>query len=568
MVTISRSYANHCKIPINSHSSVKKNEIKQKVYNIATRFFRYILQNQHAIGIALWSYVSIEVGMAMSTLIPSEIVYDLESCENLVCQQWNKSIEDRNNFSSSIEFRCNSSLPNYQPFFFLENCLNDLCEYITTSGKNLNLCTDLFHQNSTNFNYEESGMTPELWNALCPKVHLRHLHPLKEIRSKYSCIENICNYYSIFNPVLDSTFIKFCENKNLEKLGKLVDRMQKLVHSLEKKIEEDDNWTRVSVVAGAIGGLIGIVGSIFSIALSVVAYKGQSMNANIRPIVIGLKNMVSPVTETISAVTAETSLLTGSSVDPISNLLGEVQELMQDVSEVISHLGYGSAAPAVTGIVGSALSGIGVAKVSGRSKGVALGEEIKAVGSKVVSTTASEILNTIRTSNGLTDRLKFKSIALQGQTFLLSNNSYQDGILQEYLNDFIFGPFKDSELTQVQGSRLKSSLEGWDKAYCYYQRPNILFCRFPLHRHLNDSGIIVPDHYMSIIAAKNIPGICYILLNELWCNWDKIFNIFFETENVHPQMGDCPWDQLALNIHEHKITAIGRCYNQTAGMKV
>jgi hypothetical protein len=273
----------------------------------------------------------------------------------------------------------------------------------------------------------------------------------------------------------------------------------------------------------------------------------------------------------------------------MDDLLSEVQDLMQDVSDVMSHVGYVRGVPETIGIVESGVAGIGlgtgvietgsvigkgvaggleIVKGSGRAAGT-LVKGIKGVISEVVNTTRSEILNTISTSSGLTNRMMFKSVVLKGQTFLLSNDTYKgEEILQEYLNDFIFGPFKDSELTQTQGNRLKSSLEIWDKAFCYYQRPNNLFCRCPLSRHENVSGIIIPDHYMSLIAAKNIPGICYILLNELWCNWDKIFNIFFQIENVHPQMGNCPWDQFALNVNEYQIRAIGRCYNQTAMMRV
>lgn len=612
MVTGSKFYPNPSKIPLHVYHSPKKSELKHKISNIAKNIFSYLHRNQHAIRAALWSYLFIEGGMAASALITAEVVYDLDSCQTMICQQWNNSIENRNKFTSNIGFRCNRGASNYEPFSFLEQCMLELCDYMKALGKDLFGCGHFLNTTNTDSDEQLQGIPSRLWKALCPKVHLRHNQPMKEITAINSCIQNICNYYSEFKMEVDKSIDNFCENKNLEKLHGLVDRMKKLVHELEKKIQQEDEWTRTNAIATLVTSILSIVGSVFAIGITIVTYKVQVKAANARPLLISLSNMLPSIAETTAAIRTENEANTveeAQHVDAMNAFISEAHHLVSDLSEIISHsISYEEEGSEVienlaseidTGLeeTGFAIIGTGLgADTIGVTGSVSLGEivlgGVDVINKNLIKTEGTDTEIDLRPVGGPSliagetiiggstvnfismPRSMLKSIYTPQHTSFISSNTYSqwEEVIREYVNDFIYGPFDDLNLTQVQGDRLKNSLENWNNSFCFYQRPNYLFCRYPFDRHRNDSGILIPEHHTRLIADKNLPGICYILLSELWCNWDKIFNLFFNLNNIHPSDESCASDKFFLNTTEkfdsYTVTAMGSCYKQTAMLKV
>lgn len=612
MVTTLRSYPNHHEIPLHFHTSSKKNEIKHKICNIARNIFSYLQRNQHAIRAGLWSYLFIEGGIAASALITAEVVYDLDSCQNMICQQWNNSIENRNKFSSSIEFRCNPTSPNYHPFSFLDKCMNELCDYMAAIGKDLIGCRHFFNNSDTDSHEEAQAIPSQLWKALCPKVHLRHHHPMKELTVINSCIHNICNYYAQFKTEATKIIINFCENKNLDRLNDLVDRMGKIVHELEKKAEQEDGWTRTNTIASLVTSLLSIIGAGFAIGITIVTYKVQVKTANVRPILLNLRNMFPPIIEAVAALREENEANTveeSQQIDAMNTFISEAQNLVCDLSEVITHsgsyeeMGEEAFETLKSGVelglseTGIAIVGTGlpVDKIGAAKTGISLGKSIlggiSIIEKNVMGTVKPNTEMDLNTAGGMSitpgesiiggstvnllslPRSMLKSIYTHQHTFFISNTTYYqwEKTLREYVNDFMYGPFDDLNLTQVQGDRLKNSLATWNDSFCFYQHQNYLFCRHPLERHINDSAILIPEHHTKLIADKNVPGICYILLSELWCNWDKIFNLFFNLKHVRPAHESCLWDKFSLNVDKsdsYTITAMGNCYNQTAIIKI
>lgn len=585
-------------------------QIQKKISQIGKRVFSYLARNQKAIAISLGSYVCIQAGVTAAELWDKIAIEDLENCQSMFCDQWNNSTENENNDFSFLEFRCNADHPNYHPFTFLENCIKDLCEYTRTLGQSLEGCVYPAIKNDELPQGEDSLLEPKLWKALCPTIHMRHFTPQKKLKAINSCIQNLCNYYHVFSLNVPKMVSQFCETANLDKLNHLVERMNKLMHKIENKLEENEFWDRTNSISSAVGGVLGVISSIIALGVTIVAYKAQIRNANIRPIVVNLRNMIPALSETTTSLRIENihnTPVQTEGANTLETLLSEVQGLTLELSEILDHtvsyreeaetvldssiVGEELGSNAMVGLGTGAIGGLGSLAISGVGtkviEGVGMGERgainsrievikkegleaLWKLGVSVIDPSKTEI--TMDEEEIISNKKFYKSIVVPGQALHLPKGLKWDGIIQDYVNDFILGPFTDPELTEVQANRLNGTFEDWDRAFCTYNYPNILFCRYPTENNTSP-GTLLPTHYTNTIVRHNLPGLCYILLSELWCNWAKVFDLFSKPESNHitSTNSDCSWDLFSLHVDNKdflQVSATGHCYNQSAIFKV
>lgn len=155
----------------------------------------------------------------------------------------------------------------------------------------------------------------------------------------------------------------------------------------------------------------------------------------------------------------------------------------------------------------------------------------------------------------------------------------QDGIndtktfIQQFVDDLMFYTVEGYDIATIQADRLRQSFQTWQNAFCYYY--NELFCRFPLVRHDDEISILIPDHHMDFIVSKQLRALCYLLLDDLWCNWTKFLEILSGTNSSTSVNTKCSWDHLTLklyqdleNVNQYEVETVGLCYNQTVMVKV
>lgn len=140
-------------------SYLKIDPIKTKVCYAVEKIFHYLHSNRYAITVALWSYISINVGIALSHS-EGDQEYNLDFCQEKICEYWNNRASNQTNTAlPNIELKCNSSYPNYHPFRSLNKCVNNLCKYSKTVKENLPICSTFKYFNEI----------AHLWNQFCPK---------------------------------------------------------------------------------------------------------------------------------------------------------------------------------------------------------------------------------------------------------------------------------------------------------------------------------------------------------------------------------------------------------------
>lgn len=575
--------------------SLSMNYIQPKVSQAVKKIFRYLVQNQQAIAIAISSYACIEAGRVIAASLNPISIDQLESCQSMFCEHWDTTNKNSPNPDSFLEFRCNSTHSNYHPFSSIENCIKDLCDYMKANKKNLAECSQIPYPRNITFENEDIVLESKIWKALCPKLHLRHSNPSKKLKAIHSCIQNLCNYFNTFSEGVSPLILKFCKSSNQHNLNHLLHKLTRAIDEIENKLKENDFWTRTSSIASAVGGVLGIVSSLVALGITILTYKVQVRNADINPVILNLKNIIPSITETNTLLRIENAQNTVENrrhTEALDTLLSEVQGLTVEVSEIFEHVvNYREEAeelpnseenPAgelMGGVIKPLLGTFGPIKLPLdmeinhkveviRKEGT---ETLKKLGVKILE---PSLLDPNRIEEGMTQdsftlgKRIFKSVVLPGQTFSVPESLRMNSIIQPYLDDYISGNWTDYTLTKIQANRLNGTFENWDRAFCTYNYPDILFCRYPNN---NDTtpGTLLPTHYTNAIAQHNLPGICYILLGDLWCNWTKIFQIFSQTISnyVTPSYFDCPWDLFPLRIESQdslQVSAAGNCFNRSA----
>lgn len=196
--------------PLNIPYLKNRSKIDEKVYSLTRKIFNFLLHNQYAIAVSVWSYLLIEVGVATSTLMPlSSSPYNLEFCQNDFCDYWNASHQGYKEFTPLVEFRCNSSHSEYEPFSSYKECIDNLDAYasiLQNSVHWLKSCQDRFceYWNDTHEIFINSGATI--------KNPCNSSHPEQEPYSSYNeCIYNLNTYLSTVEKL--QNLIQVCETQ-------------------------------------------------------------------------------------------------------------------------------------------------------------------------------------------------------------------------------------------------------------------------------------------------------------------------------------------------------------------
>lgn len=590
MAKTSYSCSTNEKVHFQFHNRNRQINCKQKTYNIAKQVFYFLYQNQTALAVAMWSYVFIEVGVVASEIaFGQKQISDLDSCRNILCNQWNENIDTSHKAPPHIEARCNASDRKNNSLYFFTECMNDLCEYMTSIGKKIYACTSIFNKSQeqsnsapiTDSTEEESNFTLELWNKLCPKKKFRNKNNLRELAYLNKCIKKICRHSTSFKITLDKSVMDWCHNLSVDKLYKLLKKLTKLLDQSQKKKPDESTQaniigTLVTAVTGVIVGVTTVIGTIITCKAAKAA---SSMTRIIPSLTSGLQNIIIGATETTKAI-IEAGGAAGGEAIPMETLT-----VMSEVSEAIEHsLSYYSAEET---LVESGTGNLG-AKPVGTNVGSIAGSIITSVGTNVGATAintgsvAASIVKSIVPGIAVSVRSPAGEI-LKSDRGEKANSKESTSIIdriekiqQEYLNDFIFGPLEGHNITERQTFRLKYSLSDWKNAFCYYQFPRNVFCRLPLPRHLFERIIMIAIENLQKVFSKNAPGLCYSFWKDLWCNWGKFFDILSIDRNVIANNNTCPWDQFILTVEESsdnlyqiasKIRQNG-CYNETVMIRV
>lgn len=312
--------------------------------------------------------------------------------------------------------------------------------------------------------------------------------------------------------------------------------MHKLIRAIdeiENKLKENDFWTRTSSIASAVGEVLGIVSFLVALGITILTYKVQVRNADINPVILNLKNIIPSITETNTLLRIENAQNTVENrrhTEALDTLLSEVQGLTAEVSEIFEDVvNYREEAeelpnseenPAgelMGGVIKPLLGTFGPIKLPLdreinhkieviRKEGI---ETLKNLGVKILE---PSFLDPNRIEEGMTQdsftlsKKIFKSVVLPGQTFSVPESLRMNSIIQPYLDDYMSGNWTDYTLTKIQANRLNGTFEDWDRAFCTYNYPDILFCRHPNN---NDTapGSFLPTHYTNAITRYKLPGI-------------------------------------------------------------
>lgn len=141
-------------------------------------------------------------------------------------------------------------------------------------------------------------------------------------------------------------------------------------------------------------------------------------------------------------------------------------------------------------------------------------------------------------------------------------------MVQNYLNDYMVHISKGSDIFIKQVFRLRDSLQYWQNALCVYYFPRKLACRLPNPNQLSD---YIPFDNLNNMFSENTMGLCYLLQNQLWCDWGKFLDTMHLTRNLPTDEINCSYDQIVLQIKEvmkgtyqmHLQGSKENCYNET-----
>lgn len=518
----------------NLNKLINENEFPQKINKTVRNIFSYIHRNQNAVRVSIWSYVLIEASVFASEVISSANSYDLDTCQDMVCNLWRDNIENRDFFSNTVEFRCNLSNPNYHPYYFLKNCMIDLCNYTKS--------IELDREECSNFSEESNELfsTTELWNSICHKKVFRHNDIVKETTFINGCIKNLCNYINIFDIELDKNLYDLCRNINPQKINELLLKISKINHKLKIKTHEYNSWTSINTIISILFSTVTNTFSLLGILKAEIVHyiiKDSTKQSNMPFRILSIRNIMTSILQNIQSLSHEQVTR-----DQLVLTEGEISELFVETRNLLSEL---------SDILDPTLSYLEDNKV--------IQEKAIIDNSNIGVISSDALLKALLGESHLTN--------IQGKKSLSDSRKF----IQEFVDDYKYSYLEGHDISTIQMNRLKNYLENWQNAFCYYS--NELFCKFPDPLDTNTiSGVyLIPTEQMNCIFS-NLSQLCYFLINGLWCNWTLFLKTVPGTENFFSNNTDCPWDFVTLKIQEntenYEIQALGSCYNQTSFLKV
>lgn len=516
----------------NINKLINENELSQKINKIGRNVFSYIYKNQNAMRVGIWSYLLIEASVFASEVISNANLYNLDTCQNIVCNLWRDNIENADFFSNTVEFRCNLSNPNYHPFYFLKNCMIELCNYTKS--------IELDREECSNFTEESKELfsTTELWNSICHKKVFRHDDIFKETIFINSCIKKLCNYINIFYIELDKNLYDLCHNINSEKINEFVLKLSKINHKLKIKIHEDNNWTSTNTIMSILSSTVINTVSVLGIINTEIVYhiiKNSTEHLNMPFRILGIRNMMTTILENIKSLTNQQVI-----TDELLPKEGKISELFVETHTLVSEL---------SDILDPTFSYLEYNKVV---------EENDIIDeSKIGVISSDSLLKALLGGSHITN--------IQEEKSLCDSSKF----IQEFIDDYKSSNLEGYDISAIQMNRLKHCLQNWQNAFCYYS--NELFCKFPEPLDTNSGMLLIPNEQMNCMFS-NLRELCYFLIDGLWCNWTLFLKTLPATENFFPNDTNCRWDFATLKIEEntenYQIQALGSCYNQTSFLKV
>lgn len=531
-------------IATNFNKLIDENEILQRISKIGRNVFTYLHKNQNIVRASIWSYVLIEASVLASQSISTSDSYDLETCQNIVCNLWSDNIESRDFFSPTVEFRCNSSHPNHYAFDFLKECMIDLCQY----GKNI----ELSWEGCSNFSQEPEELfsTNEIWNSICPKKTFRHNNIVKKITYINSCIKTFFNYTNIFQIKLDQNLYDLYENINVEKINQILFKLSKITDKLNMKIREDHSWTNVNTImlmaSSTVMNTVSFFGIINTgIMHSIINNSTQELSIYLRK--LDIKNMMNRILENISLLnTMQIEIDQQLVKEEISKIFIKVQNLISELYDVFA----------------SNFSYLEHNKII-QERPMSQDDKINFIENDddKIGVISSDVL--------LKAILEGPRITNIPVVELLCDSKK---IIQQFIDNNRLDNLEGEDIIAMQVNHLKHCLQNWQKAFCYYS--NQLFCRLPEALDSNAKMLFIPHEQMNCIFP-NLHRLCYFLIDGLWCNWTLLLEHFSETENFFSNNANCTWDfvtlkiqQSDMDINSYQLQALGSCYNQTSFFRV
>lgn len=509
MTAISNSYLLNYRI----RHPREESGIHQKIYHIGKRIFSYLCSHQTALtalAAVIWSYKFIEVVTA-SELVTTAGVYDLESCQDMVCHHWNNSMEARENFSPIIRFRCNSSHQYYYPFSFLDKCMHTLCEHMTSIGRYLPEC----------FQYSSDPLPPHslgtLWKEVCPNNPNMTWPSRKRTKYMVNCLKNLCNYYDTFNINTDPRLGEWCFNRNIEKLQKSLKNLYKKLMRSEITTEE---WTQNSLLAALIQAVDNILSGISSMLSTIVTFEismdRMSIEDNISPLRDGLKKILFAASEGIKD-------LASTEGEKLSKrLVNSLLEISDNLNNLFSY-----------------------------QEGITQEE---------LATKSFDIDNITIDSQNESDFVPVPYERNVTESLL--------SLYNEYLNDYSF-PSLLSGLASIRKKQLMRfilSITKWVSAYCFYHFPSTLFCRLPITFATQKVDAAYP-YLQKFSQGKGLNLLCHVLDRDVWCDFEKLLSLVCYKRNSSIT-AHCRWDHMLLELERnsdniYKINLIGDCFRET-----
>lgn len=58
----------------------------------------------------------------------------------------------------------------------------------------------------------------------------------------------------------------------------------------------------------------------------------------------------------------------------------------------------------------------------------------------------------------------------------------------------------------------------------------------------------MPDRHIDLIISKQLRALCYVLLDDLWCNWTSFLQVLSGTSYSVSNSTKCFWDYLTLKL--------------------
>lgn len=525
----------------NLYSFCIENRVTQKVSQVGKNIFSYFSRNQHALQLAVWSCLFIKVSTFMFDDDTHASGMNLDTCQNIVCDIWSRHprmsqiTSPSHNFPSIVNSRCNTSYDSYTPYYFLSSCLDDLCNYMQKALIPFSLCKDYIAQNLT-LNIANPKHVFSVIEKICPWDNIKNKDILNQGVHLSICLKQICDYFIHFYAEAENEILKrLCQNPYIESINSISTKLSEIADEGNKKLQENDSWGKNT------GATVVIVGMAVT-GVSILA----CWNAGL---IIQLKDIGSSTSTSLYSF----QQTVGNMLQGASNTLSNVNNIETSSSnvpgEVLPNTELGNMGRQVKDLINNAQELI-ENSFSYPEEGLIPDEDLQ-----------SSFLNTEREE-------------LQPVETMVTNEISEEKIYIQKFIDTTLRYFEDaSKISFLHLDYLKESFENWHNAFCFYRHR--LFCRFPFERYMHETPTSIPLDYFETITLEKLPGLCFSIFNDLWCNWTKAIRMLTRGIDNLELIGYCPSDSLYLEIERagnstefYQMNALGNCYNQTLVVKV